>query len=163
MIIIVMGVSGSGKTTVGRALAERIHATFYDADTYHPPSNIEKMSKGIPLNDDDRQPWLEDLSTLLQKSHQSGQSAVLACSALKQSYRDDLNNCGAKPIWIYLRGSYDHILERMINRPGHFMKPEMLSSQFQILEEPADALVIDAGMELNRQLSMIKEFLDAAR
>jgi gluconokinase len=160
MIIIIMGVSGSGKSTVGTELASRIHAQFYDADDYHPPANIDKMSRGIPLQDDDRWLWLETLSDLLRKSLQQNKSVVMACSALKQSYRDKLNQSGAKPVWIYLRGTSEMILGRLQNRSGHFMKPEMLKSQFEALEEPVDAMVIDAGLDLEAQLNQIDQRLN---
>lgn len=155
MIAIIMGVSGSGKTTVGRALAERLGWEFIDADTYHPPANIDKMSRGIPLQDEDRKPWLETLAELLRNRHKQHRSAVLACSALKQSYRDILSKSSTQPIWIYLRGSHELFLQRMKLRPNHYMKPEMLDSQFDVLEEPSAAIVVDAALEIPDQVDEI--------
>lgn len=140
---IVMGVSGSGKSSVGKALAEALGWDFFDADDFHPPANIAKMASGIPLNDDDRAPWLAALHDQLAQTLKSGRHPVLACSALKERYRRQLleGNVGLRVV--YLKGSYDLIWSRMSARAGHYMKPEMLQSQFNALEEPADALVVD--------------------
>lgn len=132
MILVVMGVSGSGKTTVGEGLAKKLGVPFYDADDFHPASNVEKMSSGVPLTDADREPWLKILSQKLA----SGEAAVLACSALKESYRQLLNEGSQKIQWVYLKGSKDVIRERMQERKGHYMKASMLDSQFATLEEP---------------------------
>jgi gluconokinase len=141
--LIVMGVAGCGKTTVGKALAARLGWDFFDADVFHPPANVAKMAAGIPLDDEDRVPWLTALHELLTRSLQSGRHPVLACSALKQRYRDTLlaGNDGIRVV--YLRGSHDLILARMNDRTDHYMKPGMLSSQFEALEEPQDALIVD--------------------
>jgi len=160
MITIITGVSGSGKTTVGRLVAERLGCRFIDADDVHPQANIDKMSRGIPLTDADRKPWLEALRDIISDLNAQGHSAVLACSALKQSYRDVLNTSGADIRWVYLRGTYEAILNRMKNRPGHFMKPEMLKSQFEALEEPVDALTIDAVSDLNKIVHEICKVVD---
>lgn len=137
-----MGVSGCGKTTVGQKLAERLGWKFYDADDFHPPENIAKMSKGIPLTDDDRHPWLKALHGLISRELQANRSGVLTCSALKERYRRHLMQGNPGTRLVYLKGSYELILERMQPRRGHYMKPEMLHSQFEDLEEPADALTV---------------------
>ena len=141
--LIVMGVSGSGKSVVGKALAARLEWNFYDADDFHPPANIAKMASGIPLNDEDRAPWLTSLHDLIELCLKENRPGVLACSALKENYRQKmlLGNAGVQII--YLKGSYDLIWSRMAMRAGHFMKPEMLRSQFATLEEPHDALTVD--------------------
>ncbi len=146
--LIVMGVSGSGKTTVGKLLAARLGWDFYDADDFHPPANIAKMAGGIPLNDADRVPWLDSLRELISNSLRASHPGVLACSALKERYRQTLlaGNPGAQII--YLKGSYDLILARLAARAGHYMRPEMLQSQFDTLEEPADALTFDIGLSV---------------
>ena len=127
-----MGVSGSGKSTIGKLLSTHFNIPFFDADDYHPPSNIEKMSQGNPLTDADRLPWLESLKALLQEQKEG---AVLACSALKESYRKVLETADSVH-WIYLKGSMELIQSRMRERNDHFMKSSMLASQFEALEEP---------------------------
>ena len=141
--LIVMGVSGSGKTTIGEMLAEHFDCPFFDADDFHPKENVEKMAQGTPLNDEDRKPWLERLNKLLSEHLERGESVVLACSALKQSYRDLLSSDNDVAKFIYLKGSYDLILRRMQARENHYMKADMLKSQFETLEEPQNALAID--------------------
>lgn len=135
-----MGVTGSGKTTVGRMLAEYLGCEFVDADDYHPASNIEKMRAGHPLNDDDRQPWLEILREILIEKP----DVVLACSALKKAYRDVLQFDDSVRL-VYLRNDRETIRERLEHRHGHFMNPGLIDSQFDTLEEPADAITIDAS------------------
>jgi gluconokinase len=159
--IIVMGVSGSGKTTVGKLLADRLGWTFIESDEYHLPSDIEKMSSGIPLNDDDRWPWLERLRGLLHDHSQKHQSIVLACSALKQSYRELLTSGLENVYFVFLKGDFDLIHQRMQERQ-HYMKADMLRSQFDVLEEPLDAVVVDIQFspemiveEILAQLSII--------
>lgn len=137
---IVMGVSGCGKTTVGKLLAKRLGWDFYDADDFHPPENIAKMAAGIPLNDDDRAPWLSGLHGLISASLQAGKPGVLACSALKERYRQILLACNPGVKFVYLKGNFELILARMKVRTGHYMKSAMLESQFAALEEPIDAL-----------------------
>lgn len=154
-----MGVAGCGKTTLGRALADRLGWEFLDADDFHPKQNVDKMSRGEPLNDDDRRPWLEELRDLLREIHAQGRSAVLACSALKQSYRDILNASGASPRWVFIRGTQDQISARLASREGHFMKPGMLLSQLATLEEPANATVLDVTMELDQKIDAIRRVL----
>lgn len=140
--IIVMGVSGCGKTTVGRLLAERMGWDFIESDEFHTPRDIEKMSSGIPLNDEDRWPWLQRLHDLLLDHSQEHQSVVLACSALKQAYRDLLSSGLENVFFVFLKGDFDLIHQRMQERQ-HYMKADMLRSQFDALEEPQDAVIID--------------------
>lgn len=140
---IVMGVSGSGKTSVGKLLAGHLGWDFYDADDFHPAENLAKMANGIPLNDSDRHPWLRSLHDLISVNLQKNQPCVLACSALKESYRHQLLQGNSNVQLVYLKGSYDLIWSRMSARSNHYMKPRMLQSQFEVLEEPADALTID--------------------
>jgi gluconokinase len=143
--IIVMGVSGCGKTTVSKKLAGQLGWVFIESDTYHSEEHIRKMANGIPLTDADRQPWLETLHELLVKHSKNNQPAVLACSALKKTYRQTLTAGLTNVRFVYLKGSYDLIWQRMQKRQ-HYMKPSMLKSQFESLEEPEDALVIDISM-----------------
>jgi len=140
---IVMGVSGSGKTSVGKSLASRLGWDFYDADDFHPPENVAKMASGIPLDDSDRAPWLASLHDLISASLKADQPGVLACSALKERYRRRLLDGNEGVRIVYLKGSYDLIRSRMSVREDHYMKPHMLQSQFESLEEPPDALTVD--------------------
>jgi len=148
--IIVMGVSGSGKTTIGENLAKELNLSFYDADHFHPTSNIEKMKAGTPLNDADRYPWLKRLSGELEKWQKEG-GAVLACSALKEEYRKLLSE-RTHVEWVFLSADFDTIYNRMKNR-NHFMKAEMLKSQFDTLEVPAYGIHIEAN-ESPREITM---------
>jgi gluconokinase len=142
MIILLMGVSGAGKTTVGKSLAAALHCEFADADDYHSPANIEKMRNRIPLTDADREPWLETLRALIANWIASRKTAVLACSALKQTYRDQLR-VSPEVRFIYLRVSPALLHERLRHRTGHFMTEAMLASQLATLEEPRDAVVVN--------------------
>lgn len=139
---VIMGVSGCGKTTVGRLLAERLGCAFFDGDDDHPPRNIEKMSRGIPLTDEDRWPWLDRIAARIRGVIQEENGrAVLACSALKRAYRDRLRGGVASDPrihFVYLHGPEELLLERMNRREGHFMSPGMLRSQLDTLEDPAD-------------------------
>lgn len=147
MFIIVMGVSGSGKTTIARLLAQRLGWPFYEGDAFHPPANIAKMGTGVPLDDEDRLGWLDALASLIDTKTQASENGVIACSALKKAYRDVLRRYDSKQVkFVYLRGSYDVIFERMKGRGKHFMKPEMLQSQFAILEEPQGVLTVDVTL-----------------
>ncbi|MGF1485865.1 MAG: gluconokinase [Prochloraceae cyanobacterium] len=138
MIYILMGVAGSGKTTIGKLLSKQLGYSFHDGDDFHPPENIEKMSRGIPLEDGDRLPWLLSLKKLID----SNDNIIIACSALKKSYREILQKGNQRVIWIYLKGEYSEILSRIENRQDHFMEKEMLRSQFEILEEPQNAIAV---------------------
>ena len=133
--IVVMGVSGCGKTTIGRALADQLGCPFFDADDFHPSENIEKMANGIPLTDADRTPWLSRLQALIHRNL-AGDGVVLACSALKHRYRDQLREGNDGLQFVYLHGDFDTIWSRMQTRQNHYMKPEMLHSQFTALEPP---------------------------
>lgn len=146
---IIMGVSGSGKTSVGEALAKHLGWDFYDADDFHPSENVAKMASGTPLNDSDRAPWLATLHDLISSSLKADQPGVLACSALKERYRQQLlkDNVGVQ--FIYLMGSYDLIWSRMSKRQDHYMKPQMLKSQFEALEEPTNALTMDISKSVD--------------
>ena len=142
--IIVMGVSGCGKTSVGTGLSKATGLPFFDGDNFHSKKNIEKMAEGIPLDDEDRKEWLESLHIFLKTHLEKGESLILACSALKESYREILKQDHQDNIvLVYLRGNYDLIHNRMKQREGHYMKATMLRSQFDALEEPQDAFVID--------------------
>ena len=143
-IVVVMGVAGSGKTTIGRELADAIRCQFLEGDTLHSPENVEKMSRGVPLTDADRGPWLTTIHARMAEAWSRGESLVVGCSALKQSYREILGD-GLPVTWVYLKGSPDLIGPRILNRAGHFMKANMLASQFEALEEPAGAIVADVS------------------
>jgi gluconokinase len=150
---LVMGVAGSGKTAFGKTLAETLGWDFFDADDYHPPENIAKMAAGIPLNDSDREPWLAMLSSVLDSTLTARRHPILACSALKVSYRKRLLEGKDGIAVIYLKGSYDLIWSRISARTGHYMRPEMLRSQFEILEEPQNALVLDISQPLGEMVA----------
>jgi len=141
MVIVVMGICGCGKTVVGKLLAQSLALPFYDADDFHPPANIEKMKAEIPLNDDDRLPWLKKMAERIPHWENSG-GAVLACSALKHSYRQILKS-NTDVRFVYLKGHKELILQRSLDRQGHFMPPALIDSQLAALEEPTDAIVAD--------------------
>ena len=143
-IIVVMGVAGSGKTTVASRLAIALDWMMLDADNFHSQENREKMQNGIPLTDEDRGEWLKKLRALIERYIEKNQNMVLACSALKESYRQTLKVSEAVR-FVYLRGSHEQIEERLRQRKWHYMKPEMLASQFEILEEPGYALTVDVS------------------
>jgi carbohydrate kinase (thermoresistant glucokinase family) len=141
--IILMGVSGCGKSSVGKMLSGQTGWPIYDGDDFHPKANLDKMAQGIPLNDEDRQPWLETLHHLILLSLREGNSLIVACSALKKSYRDILRKGLAdKIVFVYLKGSFSLIYTRMQQRDDHYMKAEMLRSQFEALQEPQNAIEI---------------------
>ena len=143
MIRIVCGVSGAGKTTIGKLLSEALEMPFFDADDFHPASNIEKMSKGVPLDDADRQPWLETLASKLPEWEESG-GAVLACSALKESYRATLGSqCSGAVHWVILSASEELLAERLAARKAHYFDPALLRSQLDALELPDYGWLID--------------------
>jgi len=146
--LIIMGVSGCGKTAVGKALAQHLEWDFFDADDFHPPANIAKMESGAPLDDSDRAPWLDSLRDLILSSLKAKRPAVLACSALKERYRQQLMDGNSGAQLIYLKGSYDLIWSRMTARAGHYMMPAMLQSQFNTLEEPLNAIVVDVELSI---------------
>ena len=145
MIVVVMGVAGSGKTTIGTMLAEALGCPFLEGDALHPAANVEKMSRGIPLTDADRAPWLAAIREHILAALEKTQCLVVACSALKQLYRDFLSR-GTHITWVYLKGTPELIASRMEHRRQHYMKTGMLPSQFADLEEPGDALVVDISL-----------------
>ena len=146
---VVMGVSGCGKSSVGEALANQLGWDFYDADDFHPPENVAKMASGTPLNDSDRAPWLATLHDLISSNLTRNQPGVLACSALKERYRQQLLDGNPNVQIVYLKGSYDLIWSRMSAPEDHYMKPHMLRSQFDALEEPTDALTVDISVSVD--------------
>lgn len=155
MLVVVMGVSGSGKTTVGEELARRLQCKFLDADDYHSAENKKKMSEGIGLTDADRQPWLETLHGVLLDYDQKKLSVVLACSALKQAYRDTIEN-GLAIHWVYLKSSKEEIRQRLHQRHGHYAGESLLDSQFATLEEPTEPGVITVDGKLDVQSEVDK-------
>ncbi len=161
MIAIVMGVVGAGKTTVGRLLAKQLAWEFADADDFHPPSNIEKIRHGISLNDDDRKPWLDSLRNAITAWIADHRNVVLACSALKRSYRQELA-IGPEVRFVYLKGSADLIAERLRARQGHFAGEQILASQFSDLEEPNEAVTVQIASPPQQIVAEIRKGLDLA-
>jgi gluconokinase len=158
VIVIVFGVSGGGKTTIGKLLADELGWQFYEADDFHPRSNIEKMRRGRPLTDEDRWPWLERLREQITRSIAAKENAVLACSALKRAYRERLR-VGDDVKFVFLRGDYPLIENQLRGRRGHFMSPALLKSQFADLEEPKPdegVLTIDLGRTPQELVKEIK-------
>jgi gluconokinase len=143
MIVVLMGVSGCGKTTVGELLARRLGWRYLDADDHHPPENVQKMRAGTPLTDTDRWPWLERLNALLRERQSTGDNVVLACSALRRIYRERLARGLDDVRWVHLAGSFDLIASRLQARMHRYMPATLLRSQFETLEPPTDALVVD--------------------
>ena len=141
MIILVMGVTGSGKSTIGTMLANKLGWAFLEADEFHSAANIAKMKQGIPLTDEDRAPWLSAIHMELERQSEAGKSCVLGCSALKQSYRDTLG-AGLEMRTVYLKGTYEEMRAHILARHGHFAGEGILAGQFRDLEEPQDAIVI---------------------
>ncbi len=156
MVLVLMGVCGCGKTTVGHALAEALDWTFYDADAFHPPANVTKMAAGQALTDADRWPWLDAIAAELARVLATGGHAVLACSALRQSYRDRLQRAGDVRI-VYLKGDQATIAARLATRQHEYMPPSLLPSQFAALEPPADALDVDIRLPVAAQVSYIRD------
>jgi gluconokinase len=163
MVIIVMGVSASGKTTVGQMLARALGWGFSDADDFHGPANIEKMKKGIPLTDEDRQPWLRSLRTAIEQWNRSDKSHILACSALKEEYRQTLGQNDPKVVFVYLQASFDLVSERLKARKGHFFNASLLQSQFEALETPQDAVIVDASEKPYEIVSAVLKRIDRTK
>jgi gluconokinase len=162
VVIVIFGVSGAGKTTVGELLARELGWHFYEADDFHSPANIEKMRRGVPLTDDDRWPWLENLRELIERCVAASENAVLACSVLKRAYRKHLR-VSAEVELVFLRGDYVLVAGQLRHRRGHFMNPELLQSQFADLEEPQpeeEVLTIELGRTPHELVKEIKKKLN---
>ncbi len=163
-MIVIMGVSGCGKTTIGKLLADKLRLDFYDADDFHPEANIKKMKKAIPLTDKDRIPWLERLANEMMIWEKSG-GGILSCSALKEDYRQILSSQIQHIDWIYLSGTFDLINSRLKNRQGHYMRTELLKSQFDVLEVPHNSIKVDIKNSpeeiVNILLSKVKHRLNS--
>ena len=160
MIVVVMGVAGSGKTTVGRALAASLGRPFFDADDFHPPENIARMRAGVPLTDADREPWLASLCALIERADAAGEDIVLACSALRAQFRERLRAAANDLRYVYLEAGRGVIAHRLAERTGHFMSPDLVTSQFADLEEPDDALVLDASRAPKELVAEIERALE---
>jgi gluconokinase len=162
MVIIIFGVAGAGKTTVGKLLARELRCRFIEADDFHPAANIEKMRNGHPLTDEDRWPWLEQLRQQIERSLSAGGNAVLACSVLKHSYRDRLR-VSDEVKFVFLRGDYARVEKQLRSRHGHFMDTKLLQSQFDDLEEPQpdeNVLTIELGRTPEEIVERIEEKLN---
>lgn len=164
-VLVVMGVSGCGKSSVGKALAEALGCPFYDGDDFHPPENVAKMAAGQPLNDQDRAPWLARLRDLLHGHIAAGTSAVLASSALKRRYRDTLREGNPGLVFVHLAGEFDLIYARMQARQGHYMGAAMLRSQFEALEapDPDEALTLSIEAPVPQIVAQVLDHLGAER
>jgi gluconokinase len=147
MIIVVMGVAGSGKTTIGRKLAAALGVGFSDADELHSPASVEKMRSGVALTDADREPWLRAVKTAIDERKRAAEDHVFACSALKTRYREVIGAGDPRVKFVFLKGAPDLIARRLSRRAGHFFDPALLASQFEALEEPRDALTVDVAEE----------------
>jgi gluconokinase len=163
MIVVVMGVSGSGKTTIGTALATRLGWSFVEGDDWHPPQNVAKMSAGTPLTDEDRWPWLDRLNAELRARDARGESAVVTCSALKQSYRDRLTRGLARWELVFLYGSFELLGERIAERKHRYMPAALLQSQFDALEPPATAIAVHVAEPLEHSVEKISTALARSR
>jgi gluconokinase len=159
MFIIFMGVSGCGKTTIGKKTADKLGVPYYEGDEFHPLTNIEKMSQGIPLTDEDREDWLSQLSLLIQTKLDAEESGVLSCSALKEIYRKRLCIDPDRVHFIYLKGNYDLILSRLRDRTDHYMPAHLLASQFEALEEPNDVFTVDINQATEAILDEVFAYL----
>ena len=159
MLIIVTGVSGVGKTTIGKLLSENMGWTFYEGDDYHTNVNLAKMRNGTPLTDDDRWPWLDALRTKLSEIVLHEENAILSCSALKESYRMRLGSGLKDIVFVYLRGDYHLVRNRISARVGHFMSADLLVSQYSDLEEPQNGIIVDAALEPMEIINYLKRAL----
>jgi gluconokinase len=161
MVVLLMGVAGSGKTTIGRQLAAELGWHFADADEFHPPANVAKMSAGVPLDDADRAPWLAAIRLYIDARLAQGENAVVTCSALKEKHRAILLRDAPQVKLVYLRGTRDVLWSRISGRQGHFMKPAMLDSQLATLEEPAAAIAIDIAQSPAQIIAGIRSAIAA--
>ena len=161
MVVLLMGVAGSGKTTIGRQLANELGWKFADADEFHPPANVAKMSAGIPLDDSDRTPWLAAIRLYIDARLAKDENAVVTCSALKKKHRAVLLGGAPQVKLVYLRGNRELLWSRISSRQGHFMKPAMLDSQLATLEEPEDAITIDIAQSPAQIIAGIRSALAA--
>ncbi|ABK07416.1 MULTISPECIES: gluconokinase [Burkholderia cepacia complex] len=148
MILIAMGVSGAGKSLIGEMLAERLSCSYTDGDAFHSAANKEKMHHGIPLTDEDRWPWLRTIRAAIEEKQRAGETAVFTCSSLKRSYRDVLRGTDTDVRFVYLKGSFEVLQERLKSRTGHFFDPSLLKSQLDTLEEPGPDEAIEVSIEL---------------
>ncbi|KVH59434.1 gluconate kinase [Burkholderia sp. MSMB1072] len=148
MILIAMGVSGAGKSLIGEMLAERLSCSYTDGDAFHSAANKEKMHHGIPLTDEDRWPWLRTIRAAIEEKQRAGETAVFTCSSLKRSYRDVLRGADTDVRFVYLKGSFEVLQERLKSRTGHFFDPSLLKSQLDTLEEPGPDEAIEVSIEL---------------
>jgi gluconokinase len=162
MVVVLMGVSGAGKTEVGTRLAKALGGTFAEGDDYHPPANVAKMRSGVPLDDADRRPWLEAMSREIGAWLEAGRTVVLACSALKQRYRDILKAGRPGVRFVHLKGDEDLIRQRLEHRRGHYMPASLLDSQLAALEEPADAITVGIDAPPDAIVAEIQKALAAA-
>lgn len=159
MIVVVMGVSGSGKSTIGKLLAASLNWEFSDADAFHSVANVEKMSHSIPLSDEDRMPWLHQLQSAIAQWLQEDKNVVLACSALKSSYRQILWQDSQRMRLVYIKSSFALLQQRLQQRQSHFMSQNLLQSQFDALEEPEDSIEVDAVQSATASVTQIRENL----
>lgn len=157
-----MGVSGCGKSTVGKALASRLGWEFHDGDDFHPPANKAKQNAGIPLDDSDRKPWLDSIRKFMESAHLDGRHLVIACSALRERYRDWLGRGLPWVQFVHLHGEKELIRQRLLARRGHFMSPHLLDNQFATLEPPSDAITIDVGPSPDQIAALIASRLNQA-
>ena len=158
MIIVLIGVTGSGKSTVGGLLAQQLGWKFYEGDDLHPAANLQKMRRGLPLTDEDRKPWLKAIQNGIRAAIEKGENAVIACSALKESYRNMLRVDG-EVVFVYLKADSPLIQQRLKKRIGHFMNPVLIQSQFGTLEEPTQAVQIDAALPTAEIVQIIRDQL----
>jgi gluconokinase len=159
MLVLIMGVAGCGKTTIGSRLASLLGWAFADADDLHSAESVQKMASGVPLTDDDRRPWLQELHTLVASHAAKGDNLVLACSALKESYRALLSSANPRCTTVYLKADEALIRERLPIRRGHYMPAALLQSQFEALEEPVEAITISAALPPDQIVAALRQSL----
>ncbi|RQR80654.1 gluconokinase [Burkholderia sp. Bp9012] len=165
MILIAMGVSGAGKSRIGEMLAERLSCSYTDGDAFHSAANKEKMHNGIPLTDDDRWPWLRTIREAIEEKQRAGETAVFTCSSLKRSYRDVLRGSDTDVRFVYLKGSFEVLHERLKTRTGHFFDPSLLKSQLDTLEEPGpdEAIVVSIELTPEQIVDQVMQKIGIAR